>query len=206
MFTLATGTSARCRPDGMNEKKIRKINTLSIGHAYSYYFKCYPLYQECLFNETNIHYLGLYAYSGVQHISCCVFALFFFVLYIVVSNTYCLVFLLCLQTLENTEGAIKYGQSRETGNIGYTRRRKTKQRHNTICVWHHYTQDEEKQSKDTTRYVLDTTIHKTKNKQSKNTIQYLYIINKLDTRTSIRIKQQFIGDIKVFLVSFNFKY
>ena len=27
--------------------------------------------------------------------------------------------------LENTEGAIKNGQSRETGNIGYTRRRKT---------------------------------------------------------------------------------
>ena len=30
------------------------------------------------------------------------------------------------------------GQSRETSNIGYTRRRKTK--HNTICVEHHYTQ------------------------------------------------------------------
>ena len=44
--------------------------------------------------------------------------------------------------LENTEGAIKNGQSRETGNIGYTRRRKTKQKqkYNTICVGHHYTQ------------------------------------------------------------------
>jgi len=42
--------------------------------------------------------------------------------------------------LENTEGAIKNGQSRETGNIGYTRWRKTKQKHNTICVGHHYTQ------------------------------------------------------------------
>jgi hypothetical protein len=31
--------------------------------------------------------------------------------------------------LENTEGAIKTGQSRETGNIGYTRRRQTKQKH-----------------------------------------------------------------------------
>jgi hypothetical protein len=30
--------------------------------------------------------------------------------------------------LENTEGAIKKGQSRETGNIGYTKRRKTKQK------------------------------------------------------------------------------
>jgi hypothetical protein len=27
---------------------------------------------------------------------------------------------------KNTEGAIKNGQSRETGNIGYTKRRKTK--------------------------------------------------------------------------------
>ncbi len=32
------------------------------------------------------------------------------------------------------------GQSRETGSIGYTRRRKTKQKHNTICVGHHYVQ------------------------------------------------------------------
>ena len=32
------------------------------------------------------------------------------------------------------------GQSRETGNIGYTRWRETKQKHNTICVGHHYTQ------------------------------------------------------------------
>ena len=40
----------------------------------------------------------------------------------------------------NTEGAIKNEQSRETGNIGYTRRRKTKQTHNTICVEQHYTQ------------------------------------------------------------------
>jgi hypothetical protein len=28
-------------------------------------------------------------------------------------------------TLENTEGAIKNGQSRDTGNIGYTRRKDT---------------------------------------------------------------------------------
>ena len=37
-------------------------------------------------------------------------------------------------TLENTERTIKYGQSRETVNIGYTRRRQTKQKHNTLCV------------------------------------------------------------------------
>ena len=33
--------------------------------------------------------------------------------------------------IENTEEAIKNGQSREIGNIGYTKRRKTKQKHNT---------------------------------------------------------------------------
>ena len=42
--------------------------------------------------------------------------------------------------LENTEGAIKNRQSRETGNKGYRRRRTAKQKHNTTCVGHHYTQ------------------------------------------------------------------
>ena len=42
--------------------------------------------------------------------------------------------------LENTEGAINNGQSRETGNTGYTRRRQTKQKHNAIYVGHHYSQ------------------------------------------------------------------
>ena len=41
------------------------------------------------------------------------------------------------ETLENSEGAIKNGQSTESDNIGYTRRRKTKQKHNTICFGHH---------------------------------------------------------------------
>jgi len=49
-------------------------------------------------------------------------------------------FILYLFCFDNTEGAIKSGQSRETDNIGYTRRRKTKQKHNTICVGHHYAQ------------------------------------------------------------------
>jgi len=39
--------------------------------------------------------------------------------------------------LENTKGAIRKGQSRETGSIWYTRRRQTKQKYNTICVGHH---------------------------------------------------------------------
>ena len=42
--------------------------------------------------------------------------------------------------LENIEGDINNGQSRETGNIGYTRRRWTKQKHNTICDRYHYAQ------------------------------------------------------------------
>ena len=42
--------------------------------------------------------------------------------------------------LENTEGEITNGQYRETGNKVHTRRRQTKQKHNTICVGHHYTQ------------------------------------------------------------------
>ena len=42
--------------------------------------------------------------------------------------------------LDNTEDVIKNGKSRETANIGYTRRRNTKQKHNTICVGHHYMQ------------------------------------------------------------------
>jgi hypothetical protein len=49
--------------------------------------------------------------------------------------------MLASKSEENT-GGIKKGQSIETGNIGYTRRRKTKQKHNT------------------TQYVLDTTMHK----------------------------------------------
>ena len=36
--------------------------------------------------------------------------------------------------------AVKNGQSCETSNIGYTRGRQTKQKHNTICVGHHYRQ------------------------------------------------------------------
>jgi hypothetical protein len=35
--------------------------------------------------------------------------------------------------IENIEGAIKKGKSRQTGNIGYTRRRQTTQTHTTIC-------------------------------------------------------------------------
>ena len=36
--------------------------------------------------------------------------------------------------LEKTEGVIQNGQSRETSNIRHTRRRKTKQNHNTCAI------------------------------------------------------------------------
>ena len=39
------------------------------------------------------------------------------------------------QTLQNTDGAIKNGQSRKTDSIVDITRRQTKQKHNTICVW-----------------------------------------------------------------------
>ena len=42
--------------------------------------------------------------------------------------------------LENTEAAIRKEKSRETGNMGYTKRRKTKHKHNTTCAGHHSTQ------------------------------------------------------------------
>jgi len=35
---------------------------------------------------------------------------------------------------------MKNEQSRETGNIRYTRRRKVQEKHNSICVGHDYTQ------------------------------------------------------------------
>ena len=39
--------------------------------------------------------------------------------------------------LENSEGTIKNGQPRETGNIRYSRRIHLHQKHNTMCVGHH---------------------------------------------------------------------
>jgi len=59
------------------------------------------------------------------------------------------------------------GQSRETGNTGSTTRRQTKQKYNTICVRHHYVQDKDKQNKNTTQYVLDITMYKTKTNKTK---------------------------------------
>jgi hypothetical protein len=59
---------------------------------------------------------------------------------VVSSFTKYIHFIFYQQVLENIEGAIKNGQSRETGNIGWTTRRGTKQKHNTICIRHYYAQ------------------------------------------------------------------
>ena len=44
-------------------------------------------------------------------------------------------------------GTIKNGQSRENDSIGYTRRRKSKQKQNTICDGYKYTQINKKVTK-----------------------------------------------------------
>ena len=54
------------------------------------------------------------------------------------------------KTLENMEGE-KDGQSKETCNTWYTRRRQTKQKqtkqkHNTVCVGYHHTQHKQTQT------------------------------------------------------------
>jgi hypothetical protein len=79
----------------------------------------------------------------------------------------------CMQILDNLRGNVQY---RETGNIGYTRHiTKTNKTKNTtqyvVDTTIHQTQDEDKQNKNTTQYVSDTTIHQTQdeNKQNKNT-------------------------------------
>jgi hypothetical protein len=59
-----------------------------------------------------------------------------------------------------------------------TRRRHTKQKHSTLCVGHHLTQDtrpRQAKYKNTAHYVLDTTIHKTQDEDtlSKNTAHYV---------------------------------
>ena len=53
--------------------------------------------------------------------------------------------------LDNVEGAIKHGQSRETRNLGYTRHRTKTYKTKTII-----------------QYVLDTTIHKTQDDDKQN--------------------------------------
>ena len=69
--------------------------------------------------------------------------------------------------LENTEGAIKKEQSSETGNIGNTRHRTNKcqkipkgqsKKNNPVKLATQGTQDDVNQNKNTTQFVLNTTI------------------------------------------------
>jgi len=64
--------------------------------------------------------------------------------------------------LENIEGAIKNGQSRESDNIGYTRQRKPQPSHNKIGVGHYY-------NTQTKKYNVNKTIPHTNNWRKRQT-------------------------------------
>ena len=85
---------------------------------------------------------------------------------------------------ENNEGAITNGQSRETGNIGYTRGQKPKQKHTTICVGHHYTQ-RNTNNVNKTRAFLQTTGGKT-HKTMKNSKDIIVLQMFRQQRKNIR--------------------
>ena len=105
----------------------------------------YYIVQECRMSD--LRCLCLLAYSGIQHILCCVFVLFFSscIPYVAIFSRLCffkfplryyLTFIKLYlvsgfihqtfnakSTLEKTERVIKKCQSIETGNTGYTRQR-----------------------------------------------------------------------------------
>ena len=93
-------------------------------------------------------------------------------------------------TLENTKGAIRKGQSRETGNIWYTRRyhaqnqqhgvHKTKKNKTSSMG---YT-NEDKQNKNTTQYSLDTSICK------QTQIRHAPSLGRSWVRTTVESKQR----------------
>ena len=73
------------------------------------------------------------------------------------------------------EYRIKNGQSRETGNIQDEDNQNKNTTQYVLYTTIGKTQDKDKQNKNTTQYVLDTTIGKTQDKdnQNKNTTQYV---------------------------------
>ena len=88
--------------------------------------------------------------------------------------------------------AIKNRQCRENGNIGYTRRRKTKQKHNTICNGHNPTQTNTN-NLNKTRALLHTTntmqyINRTYHDLSSYLLNYSYANDKKGTIV-LRIKK-----------------
>jgi len=76
------------------------------------------------------------------------------------------------KTLEKTEGEIKNEQSRETGNIAYTRHstKTNKNKKHNMCWTPSYTRQKTKinNNKNTTQYMLDTIIHKTQDEDKQN--------------------------------------
>jgi hypothetical protein len=78
--------------------------------------------------------------------------------------------------LENTEGAIKHGQSRETGNIGYTRRRGNK----TWTIqrnWQHRVH-KTKKNKTKTQRNWQHRVHKTKKNKTKTQRNWQHRVHK----------------------------
>jgi hypothetical protein len=67
--------------------------------------------------------------------------------------------------------AIHNRQSRETGNIEYTRRRNTKKKRNTICGGHHYTQTNTNNINKT--MTNRTSQHRTRNVKTHNRIRLI---------------------------------
>ena len=87
-----------------------------------------------------------------------------------------------INVLENTKGAIKNDEkSRETGNIGYTRRRKTKLILSTICVGYLYTQTDT-HNINKTWALLQTTRG---NLDEPNIVFFAEIVTDIKTRNSV---------------------
>jgi hypothetical protein len=94
---------------------------------------------HCQYAEIIVNYVGL----GASILHCQYSEILLNLTRLSAAFLYCQYSKICIhhrKTLKNSEGAIKNGQSRENGNIGYTRQRQAKQTHNKICVGHHYTQ------------------------------------------------------------------
>ena len=79
-------------------------------------------------------------------------------------------------TLENTEGATKREQSRETANIGYTRRRKTKKKLIIICAGHHYTETNTNNVNKTCALLLKVKTNRTSFSYVQNCKYYIYAL------------------------------
>ena len=110
---------------------------------------CTHRYADCLLKNTSIKHSKYVVNQKLEHVEDISFRELFgrirVVFYKIRSVCFTLyeasvVLNLSYINVREYQRVIKIWQSRETGNIGYTRRRRTKQKHNTICVGHHHTQ------------------------------------------------------------------